>query len=70
MGLTFFVQAVAGERFITHTGGQRSFVSFFYVHPASGTGALAAFNTSTAGPVMAKTRSSCMKQLSLRLTRR
>jgi CubicO group peptidase (beta-lactamase class C family) len=65
MGLTFFVQERSGSRFVSHTGGQRSFVTFFYVHPASGTGALGAFNTGSAGPVMAKTRSLCIDKLSL-----
>ncbi|MEZ5967144.1 MAG: serine hydrolase domain-containing protein [Planctomycetota bacterium] len=65
IGLAFFVQTRGGSRFATHTGGQRAFVSFFYVHPASRTGALAAFNTSTAGPVMAKVRTLCMETLSL-----
>lgn len=69
IGLGFFVQERGGSRFATHTGGQRSFVSFFYVHPASGTGALGAFNTSTAGPVMAKVRALCMESLSLPMVR-
>jgi CubicO group peptidase (beta-lactamase class C family) len=64
IGLTFFVQERGGTRVATHTGGQRSFVSFFYVHPASGTGACAAFNTSVAGPVMAKMRDLCLDTLS------
>jgi len=64
IGLTFFLRQLEGQRFVTHTGGQRSFVSFFYVHPASGTGALGAFNTSTAGPVMARACTSCMQKLS------
>ncbi|MGE3175335.1 MAG: serine hydrolase [Planctomycetota bacterium] len=66
IGLCFFVQERQGQRFATHTGGQRDFVSFFHVHPESGTGALGAFNTSTAGPVMAELRRLCM-DLSLRL---
>lgn len=70
MALTFFVQERGGQRFVTHTGGQRSFVTFFYVHPASGTGALGAFNTSTSGPVMASTRAACMERLSLPMVRR
>jgi hypothetical protein len=45
-------------------------VTFFYVHPASGTGALGAFNTSTAGPVMAKVRNACMEELSLPMAAR
>src|SRR5690606_25030361 len=36
MGLTFFLREVDGQQCVTHTGGQRGFVSFFYVHPASG----------------------------------
>ena len=65
IGLCFFVQEHGGTRFVSHTGGQRAFVTFFYVHPASGTGALGAFNTSTAGPVMAQLRTLCMETLSL-----
>ncbi len=64
IGLGFFVQQRGGSTFATHTGGQRQFVSFFYAHPASGTGACAAFNTGTAGPVMAKVRTLCMETLS------
>ena len=67
IGLGFFVQEHGGTRFPTHTGSQRAFVSFFYVHPASGTGACAAFNTSAAGPAMAKVRALCMQRLSLPL---
>jgi CubicO group peptidase (beta-lactamase class C family) len=70
IGLGFFVQERGGSTFATHTGGQRAFVSFFYVHPASGTGALGAFNTSTAGPVMAAMRTACMERLSLRMVPR
>lgn len=69
IGLTFFLQERGGTRFITHTGGQRGFVSFFYVHPASRTGALGAFNTSSAGPVMARIRTLCMESLSLPMRR-
>jgi len=69
MGLTFFVQDRGGSRFASHTGGQKSFVTFFYVHPASGTGACGAFNTSTAGPVMAKLRTLCIEKLSLPMVR-
>ncbi|MEO6594510.1 MAG: serine hydrolase domain-containing protein [Planctomycetota bacterium] len=65
MGLTFFVEEQQGTRIASHTGGQRDFVTFFYVHPASGTGALGAFNTSSAGPVMAKLRTLCLTTLSL-----
>jgi CubicO group peptidase (beta-lactamase class C family) len=58
-------RSAGGTRFVSHTGGQRAFVTFFYVHPASGTGALGAFNTSTAGPVMSQLRTLCMETLSL-----
>lgn len=70
IGLCFFVREHAGHRVATHTGGQRGFVSFFYVHPDSGTGALAAFNTGTAGPVMATVRRACIERLSTPLVRR
>lgn len=69
IALTFFVQRHGDSDFPTHTGGQRDFVTFFYVHPASGTGALGAFNTSTAGPVMAALRRFCMLSLSLPMSR-
>lgn len=65
MGLTFFVHERGGSRFVGHTGGQRDFATFFYVHPPSGTGVLAAFNTNTAGPVMRKVRDLCIEKLSL-----
>ena len=64
------IQEHGGQRFVTHTGGQREFISFFYVHPASGTGAIGAFNTGTARPAMGKLRTACMKQLSLRMAKK
>lgn len=70
MGLCFFVQERGGSRFATHTGGQHNFVSFFYVHPASGTAACGAFNTGSAGPVMAKVRTACMELLSLPMAKK
>lgn len=69
IGLTFFVMDRDGQRFLGHTGGQKDFVTFFYVHPASGTGACGAFNTGTAGPVMARVRELCM-QLSMAMGKR
>ncbi len=60
MGLTFFVTERNGGRFVGHTGGQKSFVTFFYVHPATSTAALGAFNTDTAGTVMARVRNHLM----------
>lgn len=65
IGLAFFTIERGGSTFVGHTGGQHEFVSFFYVHPASGTAAVAAFNTGSAGPVMAKVRELCMTTLSL-----
>jgi CubicO group peptidase (beta-lactamase class C family) len=65
MGLCFFVHDRQGSLFYTHTGGQKDFVTFFYVHPESGTGALGACNTGTAGPVLGRMRERCMERLSL-----
>jgi CubicO group peptidase (beta-lactamase class C family) len=45
MGLTFFLLEHQGRTFVGHTGGQKGFISFFYVHPESRTASLAAFNT-------------------------
>jgi CubicO group peptidase (beta-lactamase class C family) len=70
IGLTFFLQEHGGTRFATHTGGQQDFVTFFYVHPASGTAALGAFNSSTGGPVMAAIRKLCMQTLSVPMAKR
>ena len=45
LGLTYFLLDEGGRRFVGHTGGQKAFVSFFYVDPATGASAIAAFNT-------------------------
>ena len=45
MGLTFFVLRAGERRYLGHTGGQKSFVSFIYFHPESRAAAVAAFNT-------------------------
>lgn len=45
MGLSFFLHDKHDVRIVGHTGTQRAFYSFFYVDPATGTGAIAAFNT-------------------------
>jgi CubicO group peptidase (beta-lactamase class C family) len=45
MGLCFFREEYRGQRFIGHTGSQKAFFSFIYIHPESGTGAIAAFNS-------------------------
>ncbi len=49
IGLTYFILRVAGQRFIGHTGGQKAFTTFFYVHPETRTAAIAAFNTRGVG---------------------
>lgn len=45
MALCFFLEAYGGATYVGHTGSQKAFVSFIYVHPASRTGAIAAFNS-------------------------
>ncbi len=47
MGLTFFLERHGGQDYIAHSGGQNGFISHFYLHPASGTSYLVAFNTQT-----------------------
>ncbi|MEX2345691.1 MAG: serine hydrolase domain-containing protein, partial [Balneolaceae bacterium] len=44
-GLSFFIEEFEGMRVIGHTGTQRSFYSFFYIHPESGTAVLGITNT-------------------------
>ncbi len=56
VGLAFFIMQRGKRRYIGHTGGQRDFVSFFYVHPETQTAGIAAFNSSTGGQVMAAMR--------------
>jgi CubicO group peptidase (beta-lactamase class C family) len=45
MGLTFFLLRQGDLDVVGHTGGQRAFISFFYVDPETGAAAIAAFNT-------------------------
>jgi len=45
MGLSFFILWRGGTRFVGHTGHQAGFRSFFYINPATGSGVVAAFNT-------------------------
>ena len=45
MGLCFFLEEFRGIRYVGHTGSQKAFFSFFYIHPETGTAALAAFNS-------------------------
>jgi len=50
MGLGFFIiERPDGVRLIGHTGSQAGFRSFFYLHPESGLGIIASFNTAAAG---------------------
>jgi CubicO group peptidase (beta-lactamase class C family) len=46
MGLSFFLERHAGLDFVAHSGGQNAFISHFYIHPASRTAYIVAFNTS------------------------
>ncbi|MGD8360370.1 MAG: serine hydrolase domain-containing protein [Gemmatimonadota bacterium] len=50
MGLCFFLETYGGHRYVGHTGSQKAFQAFIYVDPATGTGAIAAFNSTGAGP--------------------
>lgn len=43
--LSFFVEEFEGMRVIGHTGTQRSFYSWFYIHPESGTAVISVTNT-------------------------
>lgn len=45
MGLSFFLEDHAGEKFVGHSGGQNGFSSRLYVHLASETAYIVAFNT-------------------------
>ena len=45
MALAFFLFERNGVQYVGHTGHQRSFASFFYMDPETGTGTIAVFNT-------------------------
>jgi CubicO group peptidase (beta-lactamase class C family) len=70
IGLTFFLRQREGQHFVTHTGTQHGFLTFFYVHPASGTGVLGAFNTDSATELREDIRALCMDELSAPLAPR
>jgi CubicO group peptidase (beta-lactamase class C family) len=60
MALSFFLEEFRGVRYVGHTGSQKAFFSFVYVHPESGTAAIAAFNSNglqVGGPARPDTRS-------------
>jgi len=48
IGLSFFIDHAGDARLIGHTGSQRGFRAFFYLHPETGTAVVAAFNTAAA----------------------
>lgn len=48
VALSFFVMRRGGTRLIGHTGSQRGFRAFFYLHLPSSTAVIAAFNTAPA----------------------
>jgi CubicO group peptidase (beta-lactamase class C family) len=50
MGLVFFVQEQGGRRYVGHTGGQVGFITFIYLDPETGAGAIGAFNTLVMDP--------------------
>ena len=50
MGLCFFLEDFRGVRYVGHTGSQKSFQAFVYIDPVARTGAMAAFNSTGAGP--------------------
>ena len=56
MGLSFFIRDRGGQRILGHTGSQAGFRSFFYFDPVSGSGIIAAFNTTNATPASAAQR--------------
>ena len=48
IGLGFFIDRAGQARLIGHTGSQRGFRAFFYLHPETGSAVVAAFNTAAA----------------------
>jgi CubicO group peptidase (beta-lactamase class C family) len=47
LGLSFFTVRRGQTRFVGHTGEQAGFRAFLYINPATGTGVVAAFNTTS-----------------------
>lgn len=45
VGLTFFILEHDGATYVGHTGSQKAFFSFFYIHPPTGTAAIVALNS-------------------------
>ncbi|HET7361214.1 MAG TPA: hypothetical protein VFI78_04700, partial [Salinimicrobium sp.] len=48
MGLSFFTEEFGDMKVIGHTGTQKAFYSFFYIHPASHTAVIGITNTNSA----------------------
>jgi len=48
IGLSFFIDHTGDATLIGHTGSQRGFRAFFYLHPETGAAVVAAFNTAAA----------------------
>jgi CubicO group peptidase (beta-lactamase class C family) len=48
VGLAFFIRHVNGLRLVGHTGSQKAFRSFVWIHPPSGAGVIAVLNTAPA----------------------
>lgn len=48
VGLGYFIEQRGTVRLIGHTGSQAGFRSFFWIHPESGLGIIANFNTAAA----------------------
>ena len=48
IALSFFVKHAEGATLVGHTGSQRGFRAFFYLHPETRTAMVAAFNTAAA----------------------
>jgi CubicO group peptidase (beta-lactamase class C family) len=47
MGLSFFLEKHGGVDLVAHSGSQNGFISHFYIHPATRTAYIVAFNTET-----------------------
>jgi len=49
MALAFFLEEYDGVTYVGHTGSQKAFFSFIYIHPDSKVGAIVAFNSNGTG---------------------
>ena len=56
MGLSFFLEKHGGLELIAHSGSQNGFISHFYIHPATRSGYIVAFNTQTTSKASGKAR--------------